>query len=62
MRRREYYGTPITGPICVEGAEPADTSVVRLLDQQCDTLGYTRYRPFLFHSEDFLQSAQHRAR
>jgi acetamidase/formamidase len=54
MRRRGYYGNPVTGPIYVEGAEPGDTLIVHILDQECDTLGYTAYWPFLFHLEDFF--------
>ncbi len=54
MRRRGYYGNPVTGPIYVEGAEPGDTLVVHILEQECDTLGYTGYWPFLFHLEDFF--------
>lgn len=55
MRERGYYGNPVTGPILVEGAEPGDTLAVHILAQECDTLGYMGYWPFLFHLEDFFQ-------
>lgn len=55
MRERGYYGNPVTGPIFVEGAEPGDTLAVHILAQECDTLGYMGYWPFLFHLEDFFQ-------
>jgi acetamidase/formamidase len=54
MRRKGYYGNPVTGPIYVEGAEPGDTLAVHILAQECDTLGYAGYWPFLFHLEDFF--------
>jgi amidase len=54
MRRRGYPGNPATGPIFVEGAEPGDTLAVRILAQECDTLGFQGYWPFLFHLEDFF--------
>ena len=54
MRKRGYYGNPVTGPIFVEGAEAGDTLAVRILEQKCDTLGYMGYWPFLFHLEDFF--------
>lgn len=54
MRRAGYYGNPVTGPIYVSGAEPGDTLVVHILAQECDTLGYMGYWPFVFHLEDFF--------
>ena len=54
MRRAGYYGNPVTGPIYVGGAEPGDTLAVHIHAQECDTLGYMGYWPFLFHLEDFF--------
>jgi amidase len=54
MRRRGYYGNPVTGPIYVEGAEPGDTLAVYIHSQECDTLGYQGFWPWLFHLEDFF--------
>jgi amidase len=54
MRRRGYYGNPVTGPIYIEGAEPGDTLAVRIHSQECDTLGYQGFWPWLFHLEDFF--------
>ena len=54
MRRQGYYGNPVTGPIYVEGAEPGDTLAVHIHEQECDTLGYMAYWPFLFHLEDLF--------
>src|SRR5438552_5552267 len=54
MRRQGYYGNPVTGPFYVAGAEPGDTLAVHILAQECDTLGYMGYWPFLFHLEDFF--------
>ena len=54
MRRQGYYGNPVTGPIYVEGAQPGDTLAVHIHAQECDTLGYMGYWPFLFHLEDFF--------
>jgi amidase len=54
MRKRGYYGNPVTGPIYVEGARPGDTLAVRVHSQECDTLGYQGYWPWLFHLEDFF--------
>ena len=54
MRRQGYYGNPVTGPIYVEGAEPGDTLAVHIHAQECDSLGYMGYWPFLFHLEDFF--------
>lgn len=54
MRKKGYHGNPVTGPIFIEGAQPGDTLAVHILDQECDTLGYTGYWPFLFHLEDFF--------
>jgi len=54
MRKRGYYGNPVTGPIFVEGAEAGDTLAVRIIEQKCDSLGYMGYWPFLFHLEDFF--------
>jgi acetamidase/formamidase len=54
MRRRGYYGNPVTGPIYVEGAQAGDTLAVRIHEQECDTLGYMGYWPFLFHLEDYF--------
>jgi acetamidase/formamidase len=54
MRKQGYYGNPVTGPIYVEGAMPGDTLAVHILEQECDTLGYQGYWPFLFHLEDFF--------
>jgi acetamidase/formamidase len=54
MRREGYYGNPVTGPIYVAGAQPGDTLAVHIRAQECDTLGYMGYWPFLFHLEDFF--------
>jgi len=54
IRKRGYYGNPVTGPIFVEGAQPGDTLAVRIIEQTCDSLGYMGYWPFLFHLEDFF--------
>ena len=54
MRKKGYHGNPVTGPIYVEGARAGDTLAVHILAQECDTLGYTGYWPFLFHLEDFF--------
>jgi len=54
MRKRGYLGNPVTGPIYVEGAEPGDTLAVHIQAQECDTLGYQGYWPFLFHLEEFF--------
>jgi amidase len=54
MRRRGYYGNPVTGPIYVEDAEPGDTLAVHLHAQECDTLGYQGYWPWLFGLDDFF--------
>jgi acetamidase/formamidase len=54
MRKRGYYGNPVTGPIFVEGARPGDALAVHILRQECDTLGYMGYWPFLFHLEDYF--------
>ncbi len=54
LRRRGYYGNPVTGPIYVEGARPGDTLAVHILAQECDTLGYQGAWPWLFHLEDFF--------
>jgi len=54
MRRQGYYGNPVTGPIYVVGAMPGDTLAVHIHSQECDTLGYMGYWPFLFHLEDFF--------
>ncbi|MBI1790160.1 MAG: acetamidase/formamidase family protein [Acidobacteria bacterium] len=54
IRKKGYYGNPVTGPIHVEGARPGDTLAVHILEQTCDTLGYMGYWPFLFHLEDFF--------
>src|SRR2546423_14519423 len=52
MRRQGYYGNPVTGPIFVEGAHPGDTLAVHILEQECDSLGYMGYWPWLFHLEE----------
>ncbi len=54
MRKKGYHGNPVTGPIHVEGAKAGGTLAVHILAQECDTLGYTGYWPFLFHLEDFF--------
>jgi acetamidase/formamidase len=54
MRRKGYYGNPVTGPIFVEGARAGDTLAVHILEQKCDSLGYMGYWPFLFHLEDYF--------
>lgn len=54
LRRRGYDGNPVTGPIYVEGAQPGDTLAVHILEQECDTLGYMGYWPWLFHLEEFF--------
>lgn len=55
LRRRGYYGNPVTGPIYVEGARSGDTLAVHIHAQECDTLGYQGYWPWLFHLEDFFE-------
>lgn len=52
--RGNYYGNPVTGPIFVEGAQPGDTLAVSILAQECDTLGYFGYWPFLYHLQDWF--------
>ncbi len=54
LRRRGYYGNPVTGPIYVESATPGDTLAVHIHEQECDTLGYSGTWPWLFHLEDFI--------
>jgi amidase len=54
LRQRGYHGNPVTGPIYVEGAQPGDTLAVHIHAQECDTLGYMGYWPWLFHLEDFF--------
>jgi amidase len=54
LRKRGYFGNPVTGPIFVEGAQPGDTLAVHILEQACDTIGYMGYWPTLFHLEDFF--------
>lgn len=54
LRRRGYHGNPVTGPIYVEGARAGDTLAVRIHAQECDTVGYQGYWPWLFHLEDFF--------
>ncbi len=49
-----YYSNPVTGPVFVEGAEPGDTLAVRIHAQECDTLGFQPYWPWIFHLEDFF--------
>ncbi len=56
LRRRGYHGNPVTGPIYVEGARPGDTLAVHIHEQECDTLGYQGYWPWLFHLEDFFDT------
>ena len=54
IRKRGYYGNPVTGPIFVDGAQPGDMLAVRIMEQTCDTIGYMGYWPMLFHLEDFF--------
>ena len=54
MRRRGWFGNPVTGPIFVEGAEPGDTLAVHILELTCDNLGWVPIWPFLFHFEDLF--------
>ena len=54
MRKKGYHGNPVTGPIFIEGAHPGDTLAVHILEQECDTLGYTGYWPFLFGLTDLF--------
>ncbi|MDR7419839.1 MAG: acetamidase/formamidase family protein [Armatimonadota bacterium] len=54
LRRRGYHGNPVTGPIFVEGAEPGDTLAVHIHAQECDTLGYMAYWPWLFNLQDLF--------
>ena len=54
LRRRGFYGNPVTGPIYVEGAQPGDTLAVHIHEQECDTLGWSSAWPWLFHLEDFI--------
>ncbi len=54
MRRQDYAGNPVTGPIFVEGAVPGDTLAVDIHTMECDTQGYFGYWPFLYHLQDWL--------
>jgi amidase len=54
MRRKGWYGNPVTGPIFVSGAEPGDTLAVTIHSQTCDSLGWIPIWPFLFHFEDLF--------
>ncbi len=54
LRRRGYHGNPVTGPIYIQGAQPGDTLAVHIHAQECDTLGYMGYWPWLFHLEEFF--------
>ena len=54
MKKRGWYGNPVTGPIYVEDAEPGDTLAVTIHSQTCDTLGWIPIWPFLFHLEDLF--------
>ena len=54
MRRKGWYGNPVTGPIFVSGAEPGDTLAVMIHSQTCDSLGWIPIWPFLFHFEDLF--------
>jgi acetamidase/formamidase len=54
LRRRGYPSNPVTGPIWVEEAQPGETLAVHIYQQECDTLGYMGYWPWLFHLEDFF--------
>jgi amidase len=58
MRRRGWYGNPVTGPIFVEGAHPGDTLAVHIHAQECDTLGWQPVWPWIFHLEDFFDKPQ----
>jgi amidase len=58
MRRRGWYGNPVTGPIFVEGAEPGDTLAVLIHDLECDSLGWIPIWPFLFHFEDLFDKPE----
>ncbi|MEA2582396.1 MAG: amidase [Thermomicrobiales bacterium] len=58
MRRKGWYGNPVTGPIYVEGAEPGDTLLVHIHDLACDTLGWIPIWPFLFHFEDLFDKPE----
>jgi acetamidase/formamidase len=50
-----YYGNPVTGPICIDGAGPGDTLAVHLHSLECDTLGFFGYWPFVYHLQDWLK-------
>jgi amidase len=54
MRRRGWYGNPVTGPIYVEGAHSGDTLAIHIHAQECDTLGWQPVWPWIFHLEDFF--------
>lgn len=54
LRRRGYHSNPVTGPIYIQGAQPGDTLAVHIHAQECDTLGYMGYWPWLFHLEEFF--------
>ncbi len=54
MKKRGWYGNPVTGPIFVEGAETGDTLAVTIHSQTIDTLGWIPIWPFLFHFEDLF--------
>ena len=54
MRRRPgFFFNPVTGPIYIKGAKPGDTLAVHIHAQECDSLGFQPYWPWLFHLEDF---------
>jgi acetamidase/formamidase len=60
MKRKGWYGNPVTGPIYVEGAEAGDTLAVTIHEIVPDNLGWIPIWPHLFHLEDlFAQPETH---
>ncbi len=57
MKRKGWYGNPVTGPIWIEGAEAGDTLAVRIQEMTVDDLGWIPVWPHLFHFEDLIEQA-----
>lgn len=54
MRRRPgFFFNPVTGPIYIRDAKAGDTLAVHIHTQECDSLGFQPYWPWIFHLEDF---------
>ncbi len=58
MKRKGWYGNPVTGPIWVEGAEAGDTLAVRIHEMTVDDLGWIPVWPHLFHFEDLIEQPE----